>query len=97
MGAAAIAPIAEEAFFRGLLQTFLVNLVRNRWLAVLVASLAFSCVHFSQAHAIPALTVLAVLMGYAYERTGSLVPAVAIHAMFNLKTLLWDSLGAFPL
>ncbi len=96
LGAAVIAPIAEEAFFRGLLQTFLVNLVRNRWMAVLVASLAFSCVHVSQAHAIPALTVLAVLIGYSYERTGSLVPAVAIHAMFNLKTLLWDSLGAFP-
>ncbi len=96
LGAAVIAPIAEEVFFRGLLQTFLVNVLRSRWIAIAVASLAFAGVHVSQAYAIPALALLAVLIGYVYERTGSLLPPIVLHAVFNLKTLLWDSLGAVP-
>lgn len=96
LGAAVVAPIAEEVFFRGFLQTFLVNVLHNRWLAIVLASLAFGSVHVSQAYAIPALAVLAVLIGYTYERTGSLLPPMAIHAAFNLKTLLWDALGALP-
>lgn len=95
-GAVLIAPVAEELFFRGLLQTLLVRLARNRWLSIVLASLAFGAVHFQQPHAMAALAVLGVLIGYAYERTGSLVPPIVIHAVFNLKTLIWDALGAFP-
>ncbi len=93
IGAALVAPAAEEAFFRGLLQTLLTNLFRSRWIAIGAASLAFGTVHFGQAHAIPALVLLSVLLGYAYERTGSLMAPFAIHAAFNLKTLVWDALG----
>ena len=57
---------------------------------------AFGAVHFAQPHAIPALVVLSLLIGYAYERTGSLVAPVVIHAAFNLKTLIWSALGAVP-
>lgn len=97
-GAVVIAPIAEELFFRGLLQTLLVRLVRSRWLAICLASLSFGAVHFQQPHAIPALVVLALLLGYAYERTGSVLPPILIHALFNLKTLIWDTLvGLCPL
>ncbi|MGB2986003.1 MAG: CPBP family intramembrane glutamic endopeptidase [Phycisphaerae bacterium] len=95
-GAIVIAPVAEEFFFRGLLQTFLIRLVRNRWLAIGLASLAFGAVHLSQPHAVGALAVLGLLIGYAYERTGSLLPPIAIHAAFNFKTLIWDALGGFP-
>lgn len=91
--AVVIAPISEELFFRGLLQTFLVRLLHSRWLAVGVASLIFGAVHFQQPQAIPALALLGLLMGYAYERTGSLLPAILIHALFNLKTLIWDALN----
>ncbi len=94
LGAALLAPVAEEMFFRGLLQTFLVRLSGRRWFAIGVASLAFGGVHVEQAYAVPALAVLGVIMGFAYERTGSLVPPIAIHALFNLKTLLWDAAGA---
>ncbi len=94
MGAAVIAPVAEEFFFRGMLQTVLLNTFKSRWAAIMVASAVFAAIHFSQPHAIPALFVLAVIMGYAYERTGSLIPPIAIHALFNLKTLVWDTLGS---
>ena len=44
--AVVVAPMAEEVFFRGLLQTFLVNVLRNRWTAIAVASTLFAAVHF---------------------------------------------------
>lgn len=93
-GAAVIAPVAEEFFFRGILQTLLLNTLKSRWPAILIASTVFAAIHFSQPHAIPALFVLAVIMGYAYERSGSLIPPIAIHSLFNLKTLIWDSFGS---
>ncbi len=92
-GAAVVAPLAEECFFRGLLQTFLVNVIPHRWGAIFMTSLAFGAVHFPQPHAIGALVFLAVLLGYAYERTGSVLIVVVIHAVFNLKTLVWVTLG----
>lgn len=92
IGAIVLAPIAEELFFRGLLQTWLVNVLGSRCAAIALASLVFGAIHFGQPHAVAALFVLSVLMGYAYERTGSLWPSVMIHAAFNAKTLLWDVL-----
>lgn len=93
IGAAVLAPIAEEVFFRGLLQTYLVGVLGSRWRAIGLASLAFAVVHVSQPHAIPALIVLSLLIGYAYERTGALMSPILIHAFFNLKTLVWSALG----
>lgn len=97
IGAVAVAPIAEEFFFRGLLQTILVGIARNRWLAIGLTTVVFGMVHVSQPHTIAALAALGVVLGYAYERTGSLVPPIIIHAVFNLKTLVWDALvGVAP-
>jgi len=93
IGAVVIAPAAEECFFRGLLQTYFANVFRGRWAAILTASVAFGLVHISQPHALVALTFLAILLGCLYERTGSILPAIAVHAMFNLKTLVWDAVG----
>lgn len=93
LGAAVIAPIAEELFFRGILQTFLVGLFQRRWAAIGLTSVTFGMIHLQQVHAIPALVLLGILIGYAYERTGSLLPPVVIHALFNLKTLIWDALS----
>jgi hypothetical protein len=91
-GALLVAPVAEELFFRGVLQTVLVGLLRSRWWGIAAASLAFGFVHLSQPHAVPALVLLGVLIGYVFERTGSLLPAVVIHVLFNGKTLIWEAL-----
>jgi membrane protease YdiL (CAAX protease family) len=93
VGAGVIAPVAEELFFRGLLQTCLLNLSRSRWFAILGTSIAFGAVHYSQLYAVAALAVLGVILGAAYERTGSLLPPVLIHMVFNVKTLVWDAAG----
>ena len=94
LGATLLAPLAEEFFFRGLLQTAVLRMTDRRGLAIAAASVAFGLVHMTQPQAVPALVLFGVLLGYVYERTGSLVPAVGIHALFNLKTLLWVHITA---
>lgn len=96
LGAIVIAPLAEEAFFRGILQTFALNIFQSRRTAILLASLAFGLVHFQQPQAIPALVALGVVLGYSYERSGSLLVPVVIHAIFNLKTLIWYAATGSP-
>ncbi|MEM7627047.1 MAG: CPBP family intramembrane glutamic endopeptidase [Planctomycetota bacterium] len=82
-----IGPLLEELVFRGLLQTILLELFGRaaRWRVVLVAAAVFSLVHVGATtwHALPGLFVLGVVLGWLYERTGSLWPAILVHAGFN--------------
>ena len=93
MGAAVIAPVAEEMFFRGMLQNFLMGATKRTGLAIVLGAAAFALVHFSQPHALPALFFLGILLGVAYVRTGKLVVPIVIHAAFNFKTLVWETLS----
>jgi membrane protease YdiL (CAAX protease family) len=120
--ACVIAPIVEEIFFRGLLQTWLCRLFsiarkspspqptqsinwpginsaelpadpvnplaiqpQDRWLAIFITAAIFACVHFSLegATALAPLFVLAVGLGYVYERTGNIWTNITMHACFN--------------
>jgi membrane protease YdiL (CAAX protease family) len=93
IGAALIAPVAEEIFFRGILQNFLIGATKKVGLPITLSAAAFAAVHFSQLHAVPALFFLGVLLGVAYARTGTLLVPIVIHAAFNLKTLVWETLA----
>lgn len=93
LGAALIAPVAEECFFRGLVQTYVGSVLKSRWAGIAITALLFGLVHFPQPHAVPALVFLGVLLGYAYERSGALWPPIVIHALFNLKSLIWEALA----
>lgn len=88
LGPALIAPIAEEVFFRGMLQTVLRRTLRSRLFGVLVAAGIFGFAHYNQPQAVLPLLVFGLFTGIAYERTGSLVGPIAFHAIFNLKNLL---------
>jgi membrane protease YdiL (CAAX protease family) len=96
VGSTVIAPVAEECFFRGLLQTIMVSVTRQPWAAILVSALLFGVAHGSQPQAVPALVLLGALLGYLYEKSGSLVGPFTVHALFNLKTLVWQTYGAGP-
>ena len=134
-----IAPVAEELFFRGIIQTGLRHVFtegdlgrpeeprafpvvaldpagasaeptdlagepteaspgapgmrvprgRGKWPAILITGALFGMVHYPQPHAVPALILFGIALGYAYEKRGSLVPCIAMHVLFNLKTMLW--------
>lgn len=96
--AAVIAPVLEEILFRGLLQTairsFLTDLEYRQpaWLSIVMSSVLFAAAHPNAGHW-PALFVLALCMGYAYEKSGSLFRPIFIHALFNGVGLLTVLIG----
>ncbi len=92
LSAGLLAPVTEELFFRGLLQTTLLPLVRSRWLILVGVSSVFALAH-GQLHFFPALFALSMLLGYSYEKTGCLMIPLLIHMLFNAKTLLMQYLG----
>ncbi len=130
MTASIVAPLSEEFFFRGLLQTALsqrdpsgLNQLlgsrkpyipgfplyphsstaitqtpptpdasippspARRWLAILATSTIFAAIHGEPAF-FPVLFVLAVALGYIYERTGNLWSSITVHAAFNSTQLI---------
>jgi len=87
-----LAPLAEEVFFRGLLQSMIRRYLRSPWAAVAGASAVFAAFHVSQPQAIPSLFALSVALGYNYERTGRLYAPILIHALFNAVNLwVWSA------
>jgi membrane protease YdiL (CAAX protease family) len=91
IAAVVLAPVAEEFLFRGLLHRSL----RGRLSllpATAISSLVFAVVHvdvlFSQPLAMAGLVLVGVILALAYERTGSLVVPVVIHAVHNAVTIV---------
>jgi len=102
VGAILLAPIGEELLFRGFLQTGVQKLVlrrghslRHRWIAISVAACLFGLMHLGVPHHIPALIAFGVILGYLYERTGSITVPIFVHMLFNAKTLLWYQFTVF--
>jgi len=96
--AAVIAPVLEEMMFRGLFQTVIRSLLETRdsklegryhaWIAIFISSGLFSMVHGNVPHW-PALFLLGLCLGYAYEKSGSLFRPIFIHAIFNAITIVF--------
>jgi hypothetical protein len=90
--AVVIAPLLEEMLFRGLFQTAIRSIIEIRnlngaWPSILISSTLFAMVHANAGHW-PALFVLAVCLGYAYEKSGSLFRPIFIHSFFNAATII---------
>lgn len=83
-----VAPLFEELLFRGLLLTWLRKVTRSTELAIVISGLAFGVIHMPQWHLVPALSLLGIVLGYLYARTGSLTLVILFHAIFNLRTLV---------
>jgi membrane protease YdiL (CAAX protease family) len=56
----------------------------SRWIAVIITSAVFALVH--PLWTAPLIFLLALCLGYAYERTGSLWVPITMHAMFNISS-----------
>jgi membrane protease YdiL (CAAX protease family) len=88
-----LAPLIEETLFRGFLQTFIRQHLGPRQ-AILITSLLFSCFHYSAEQGlgnipiIGSLFILALFLGYLYERQGSLIAPIALHASFNAISVM---------
>jgi membrane protease YdiL (CAAX protease family) len=80
-----LTPVFEELLFRGLVQSYLRSLCLSPWQAIFIASVIFSLLH-PLMH-FPALLILSIAMGYAYEKSGSLLRPIFIHLFFNASTI----------
>jgi membrane protease YdiL (CAAX protease family) len=79
--AVVLAPVFEEVFFRGHLQTALTALLPKRWAAIVLTSFLFAAMHGPWM--IPPIFALSLIIGYVYERTGNLWVAIGLHVGFN--------------
>ena len=90
--ASLLVPVAEEAFFRGLLHTYL-----RRWgpvIALALSSTLFGLAHGLDPFVTPSATLFGVAMALLYECSGSLCAAMAAHGIHN--ALLFAPLPPLP-
>lgn len=84
--AVAIAPVAEELIFRGYLYPVAKRYV-GPFASIMVTSLLFAVLH-GHAASVPALFALAVCLSLAYEKTGTLLVPMVMHAVFNAVSIV---------
>jgi membrane protease YdiL (CAAX protease family) len=79
---------AEEALFRGYLQSLLVR-ITNNWLGIGLASIIFGAAHFPGGPSIMLFAGLAgLLYGLVYQFTGRLIAAIGMHFAVNMMHLV---------
>ena len=76
-----VGPIVEELVFRGLVT----SAIRGRLGAVatpIASGTLFALAH-GDLHVVLALLPLGIALGFVYERTGSIVPGMVTHVLYN--------------
>jgi membrane protease YdiL (CAAX protease family) len=86
-----IAPICEEFLFRGFIFGALRNW-RGPWIAAILTGMLFGAIHAGSAPAVDLLplALLGMLLCGLRQVTGSLYPAIALHALNNAIALGTD-------
>ena len=90
VSAVVVAPIAEEFFFRGVLQGWLQKRLPELGGlgAIAIASLAFGLAHVGQGLAWIPLVFFGMAVGYLAKQTGSIVPGIFVHSLFNAVSVV---------
>jgi membrane protease YdiL (CAAX protease family) len=99
-----IVPLAEEGLFRGILLSILLWGFRDMykgstadWLTIIFSTLIFSTAHLNNLGDYPTgfilfqvgfASILGFAFGYTRMKTGSIYPAIILHALFNLAGTL---------
>ena len=74
-------PLLEEVLFRGAVQGYLMRRYKP-WVAIVCAALAFGLIHVNPAQVVYA-TLLGLVFGWIYYRTGSLLSVIVGHVLNN--------------
>lgn len=85
-GIVVISPLGEEMLFRGFIQRIFERNMGGL-VAIILSALVFGTLHFNLDF-IPGITLLGLLLGYIFYRTGNLVYPFIAHALFNLVSLI---------
>jgi membrane protease YdiL (CAAX protease family) len=91
--AALVVPIFEELLFRGLIQSTIRTYLHSPWLAIIFSSMIFVVLHGNKSHWL-ALMALSICIGYAYEKSGSILRSICIHVIFNSVSIAGALLGS---
>jgi membrane protease YdiL (CAAX protease family) len=99
-----VVPLAEEGFFRGILLSMLLWGFGKRykattadWLTILFSTMIFASAHLNNLGHYPTgfilfqvgfSTIVGLAFGYTRVKTGSIYPAILLHALFNLAGTL---------
>ncbi len=88
-----LAPLIEETLFRGFLQSYIRKHLGPRQ-AIVITSACFSFFHYAAGQGlgnisiILSLFVLALFLGFLYEKRGSLLAPMVLHASFNMVSVI---------
>lgn len=88
-----LAPLVEETLFRGFLQTYIRRHLGPKQ-AIFITSVCFSLFHYAAGQGlgniaiIPSLFVLALFLGFLYEKQGSIAAPMFLHASFNAVSVV---------
>jgi membrane protease YdiL (CAAX protease family) len=96
LSAVVAAPLAEEFFFRRVLQGWLEKILPDGdgRMAVALSAALFALLHLGQGLAYVPLFPLGLVLGTIARRTGSIVPCILLHALFNavsVALLVWQT------
>ncbi len=83
--------VAEELFFRGVLQKLMTKITWNVHAGIFTTSFLFTFVHFRFNSFIP-LFCLSTLLGYLVVWTSSIKTSIIVHSLYNLYALLVEIL-----
>ncbi|MEK5056564.1 type II CAAX endopeptidase family protein [Niallia sp. FSL K6-0212] len=92
VSAAIISPVYEEIFYRG----FLYRFIRSKYgilIGMLGSSLIFMIVHIPTFNTLPINFVSGLIFAWTYEKSGSVVPPIIIHGIFNGIAIILTALG----
>lgn len=88
-----LAPLIEETLFRGFLQTYIRQHLGSKQ-AIVITSACFSLFHYAGGQGaanisiIVSLFVLALFLGFLYEKQGSLLAPMVLHGTFNAISVI---------
>ncbi|GAB3070506.1 type II CAAX endopeptidase family protein [Salinicoccus sesuvii] len=82
ISAAIISPIYEEIFYRGFLYRFF-NSRYGILSGMMISSTIFTIVHIPTFNTLPVNFVSGLVFSWVYQKTGSIIPSILIHGIFN--------------
>jgi uncharacterized protein len=84
---ALIPALFEEMFFRGTLQPLMIGFTKNVHVGIGLGGLIFAAIHLNIHQIIP-MFFLALVLGYLFHYTGSLLPGIIVHFCNNAFAVL---------
>jgi membrane protease YdiL (CAAX protease family) len=92
ISAGVVSPVYEEIFYRGFIYRWLRVRLGMNW-GIVISSLIFTIAHFPTLNAMPVNFINGVVFAWAYEKTGSAIPGMIVHGVFNTIAVLLTVTG----